>query len=72
LAPTIGIAATGFCHPDGININYRLHHQDLQCFAIKNRQFRPKRQIAGQLEKIDLPTISSNLIRRTKFQATVE
>jgi hypothetical protein len=66
LAPTVGIAATGFCYPGGIlqifsstrsanfmaarnrssqidstefiiNISYRLHHQDLQRFAIKNR-----------------------------------
>jgi hypothetical protein len=108
LAPTVGIATTGFCHPGGIlqlfhredqqilrlptavarslqqiasyriifiseiNINYRLHHRDLQRFAVKNRQVPSKLTDCGTSRKIDLHRSNSNPIRITKFQAMDE
>jgi hypothetical protein len=44
-----------------INISYRLHHQDLQRFAVKNRRVRSNRRIAGA-KKIDLHIVTEILI----------
>jgi hypothetical protein len=35
-----------------INISYRLHRQDLQCFTIKNRRVHPNFQAAGSSSQI--------------------
>jgi hypothetical protein len=99
LAPTVGIAATGFCYLGGIlqlfhrryqqifsissrsanfttadnrssqidstefiiNISYHLHRQDLQCFAVKNHQFRPSRRKQDKSRKSIYKIFINNL-----------